>query len=175
LVAFEADLGAIFKMKDLGDLSQVLGMHITKDKTTRPISLDVSKYVKDILACHHMTDCKSSTLPMDSGFQSGLTKINSLFLTGLAKNVCPSLMGSAQYAAVWTRLNLSTTLSILGSTQTNPAEAHLLSLWNAVRYRHGTIDIRLTLGGGGARHQVLGFGDADWAYDSNTHKSRSGY
>jgi hypothetical protein len=40
LASFKAQLGARFKIKDLGDLSQLLGMHITRDRSPRTISLD---------------------------------------------------------------------------------------------------------------------------------------
>jgi hypothetical protein len=52
---------------------------------------------------------------------------------------------------------------------------HLLK--KVLRYLHGTIDMRLTLGGGGMAHslQIARFADADWANDNNTRKSRSGY
>jgi hypothetical protein len=72
LTLFKAKLGARFKIKDLGDLSQLLGMHITSDRSARIISLDQSKYLRDILAKYGMTDCKPSSLPMGPGFLSGL-------------------------------------------------------------------------------------------------------
>jgi hypothetical protein len=56
--AFKATLGARFKIKDVGDLSQLLGMHITRDMSARTISMDQSKYVKVIMVKHH-TDFKS--------------------------------------------------------------------------------------------------------------------
>jgi hypothetical protein len=37
--AFKAILGSRFKIKDLGDLSQLLGMHITRDRSVRTISM----------------------------------------------------------------------------------------------------------------------------------------
>jgi hypothetical protein len=94
LASFKAQLGARFKIKDLGDLSQVLGMHITRDRLARTISLDQSKYLRDILAKYGMTDSKSSSLPMDSGFLAGLAHMTSPPLTGVANAVYPSLMGS---------------------------------------------------------------------------------
>jgi hypothetical protein len=72
LTSFEAQLGARFKIKDLGDLSQLLGMHITRSRSARTISLDQSKHMRDILAKYGMTDCKPSSLPMDPGFRSGV-------------------------------------------------------------------------------------------------------
>jgi hypothetical protein len=59
--AFKAALGVRFKIKDMGDLSQLLGMHITRDKYAPTMSMDQSKYVKDILIKHNMSDCKPSS------------------------------------------------------------------------------------------------------------------
>jgi hypothetical protein len=56
LASFKAKLGERFKVKDLGNLSQLLGMHITRDRSARTISLDQSKYLSDILAKYGMTD-----------------------------------------------------------------------------------------------------------------------
>jgi hypothetical protein len=72
LTSLKAQLGAWFKIKDMGDLSQLLGMHIIRNRSSRTISLDQSKYLRDILAKYGMTGCKPSSLPMDPGFLSGL-------------------------------------------------------------------------------------------------------
>jgi hypothetical protein len=40
LTSSKAKLGARFKIKDMGGLSQLLGMHITRDRSARTISLD---------------------------------------------------------------------------------------------------------------------------------------
>jgi hypothetical protein len=146
--AFKATVGARFKIKYLSDLSQLLGMHITRNRSARTMSMDQSKYVKDIMFKHNMSNCKPSSLPMEPGFLSGLAHIDSPLLTGLAKDVYPSLLGSLQYAAVCTRPEVSTTLSILGYAQANLTEAHLQI---GVRYLKGTLELRLTLGGGGAK------------------------
>jgi hypothetical protein len=45
----KAKLGARFKIKDMGELSQQLGMHITRDRSARTISLDQSKHLRDTL------------------------------------------------------------------------------------------------------------------------------
>jgi hypothetical protein len=72
LTSFKAQLGARFRIKDMGKVSQLLGMHITRDRSARTISLDQSKYLRDILAKYGMTDSKPSSPPMDPGFLSGL-------------------------------------------------------------------------------------------------------
>jgi hypothetical protein len=176
LASFKAMLGAQFKIKDLGDLSQLLGIHITRDRSARTISLDQSKYMRDILDKYGMTDSKPSSLPMDPGFLAGLTHMTSPPLTGVAKDVYPSLMDTLLYAAVCTCPDVSTALSIFGSVQASPTDAHLHALKKILRYIHVTIDMRLTLGGGTDHSlQLIGFADIDWANDSSTRKSRSGY
>jgi hypothetical protein len=85
-------------------------------------------------------------------------------------------MGSLQYAALYTRPDVSTALSILGSAQASPTDANMQALKKVLRYLHGTIDMRLTLGGGTDRIlHLTSFADADRANDSDTRKSRSGY
>jgi hypothetical protein len=62
-------------------------------------------------------------------------------------------------------------LSILGSAQASPKDAHLRALKKVLRYLHGTIDMRMTLGGGTDHSlQLTGFADADWANDNSTGK-----
>jgi hypothetical protein len=85
-------------------------------------------------------------------------------------------MGSLKYAAVCTRPDISTALSIMGTAQASPTAAHLQALKKVLRYLHGTIDMHMTLGGGMDHSlQLTRFADADWANDSSTRKSRSGY
>jgi hypothetical protein len=122
-------------------------MHITRDRSARTVSLDQSKYLRDTLAKNGMTDSKPSSLPMDPGFLAGLAHMTLPPLTGVAKDVYPSLMGSLQYAAVCTRPDVSTALSILGSIQAPPKDVHMHALRKVLRYLHGTIDMRLTLRG----------------------------
>jgi hypothetical protein len=153
LTSFKAQLGARFKIKDLGDLSQLMGMHITRDRSAGTMSLDESKYLRDILAKYGITNPKPSSLPMDPGFLAGLAHMSLPPLTWVARDIYPSLLGSLMYAAVCTRTDVSTALlSILGSAQASPTDAHLQSLKKVLRYLHGTIDIRLTLGGGHEPH-----------------------
>jgi hypothetical protein len=138
----------MFKINDLGGLSQLLIMHVTRDMTACTISLDKFKNVKDILARRSMTECKPSSPLIDPGFLFGIAHMNSPLLTRSANDVHPSLMGSLQYAYVPTRPYVSSALRIHGSAHANPTEAHLQAVKKVVRYLRGTIDLRITLGRG---------------------------
>jgi hypothetical protein len=69
-------------------------MHITRNRSARTISLDHSKYLRDILTRYGITDSKPSSLPMDPGYLAGVAHITSPILTGVAKDVYPSLPGT---------------------------------------------------------------------------------
>jgi hypothetical protein len=96
IASFKARLGERFKIKDMGDLLQLLGMHITRNRSARTISLDYTKYLRDILAKYGMTDSKLSSLPIDPGFLAGLAHMNPPLppFTGVGMDVYPSLLGS---------------------------------------------------------------------------------
>jgi hypothetical protein len=134
LASFKARLGTIFKIKDLGDLSQLLCTHITRDMSPRTISVDHSKYMHDIMAKPSMTDFKPLSLTMNPGVLSGLAHMDSLLLTWVSKDGYPILLGSPQYAAVCTRPDVSTAFGILGPAQAHPTVAHLQPMKKVLRY-----------------------------------------
>jgi hypothetical protein len=142
-VAFTALVRSRFDIKDQGDLSDIIGMHIIRDRAARTISLDQGKYVRELLDTHDMVDCKPSCLPMDPSFLAAIAKQTPVPLTDTDRDIYPSLLGSLQYAAVYTRPSISTALSILDSAQANPTVAHMQSLWNL----KGSPSMSMTLGG----------------------------
>jgi hypothetical protein len=146
-VAFTALVRSRFDIKDHGDLSDIIGMHITRDRAARTLSLDQGKYVRELLDKHDMLDCKPSCLPMDHGFLAAIAKQTPVPLTSTDRDIYPSLLGSLHYAAVCTRPDISTALSILGSAQANPMVPHMQALKKVLRYLKGSPSMSLTLGG----------------------------
>jgi hypothetical protein len=126
LTSFKAKLGARFKIEDMGDLSQLLGMQITRDRSARTISLDQSKYLRGILAKYGMTDSKPSSLPMDPGFLAGLAHMTPPHRGGQGR-----LPKSHGQSPVRGRLHASRCLhglEHLGSAQASPTDAHMHAL-----------------------------------------------
>ena len=59
-----------FKMTDMGDVSLVLGMQVTRDRKYKTLTISQENYTKSILERFGMTDCKPSSTP---GFGSELS------------------------------------------------------------------------------------------------------
>lgn len=66
-----------FKMKDMGEISSVLGIRVTRDRKSGTISLDQANYIKDLLSRFNMSNCNALATPMEVNQK-------------LTKNMCPS-------------------------------------------------------------------------------------
>jgi hypothetical protein len=93
-VAFTALVRSRFDIKDHGDLSDIIDMHITRDRIARTISMDQGKYVRELLDKHDMVDRKPSCMHMDHGFLAAISKHTHVPLTGTDRDIYPSLFGS---------------------------------------------------------------------------------
>ena len=52
-------------MSDLGELYFCLGVEFVRDRATRTISMNQTKYVMDVLKRFGMEDCKPVVTPLD--------------------------------------------------------------------------------------------------------------
>ena len=52
-----------FKITDMGDVSLVLGMQVTRDRQGKTLTICQEKYTKSILERFGMPDCKPSSTP----------------------------------------------------------------------------------------------------------------
>ena len=52
-----------FKMTDLGDVSKVLGMNVTRDRENGTITIDQKDYAENILKRYGMTNCSVALTP----------------------------------------------------------------------------------------------------------------
>ena len=59
-----------FKTTDMGDVSLVLGMQVTRDRQRKTLTISQENYTKSILERFGMADCKLSSTP---GFGSELS------------------------------------------------------------------------------------------------------
>ena len=60
-------MGSYFKMKDLGGLTHILGVKVTRDRKHRTLTLSQGAYIKQILERYNMSDCNPCKLPFSPG------------------------------------------------------------------------------------------------------------
>ena len=178
LLAIKRRLTQQYEMEDLGEATFILGIDITRDRANRAISIGQSAYVNTLLKRHGMADCNSTSTPMDSAATSDLMAAADGYESSLTlTRDYQSVIGGLMFAAVCTRPDITFAVNRLSRYCSNPTEAHHAAAKRILRYLKGTANYRITYTGSSeADPQLVGYCDADWAQDKDSHrKSTSGY
>jgi hypothetical protein len=173
----KAQLRDVFKLRDLGPISFLLGVQIDYDRNARTIALSQKQYILDILERAGMSDCHPVTRPMDSG--SKLSKEMEPQTKEEADEMKSvpyiHLVGAVNYLAISTRPDISFTISQLARFNTNPGIQHWCTLKHLLRYLKGSADLRLVYSPTQDPELFTTYVDADHGGDVDTGKSTTGY
>ena len=86
------------------------------------------------------------------------------------------LVGSLLYLAIWMRPDITFTVSELPCCVSEQFQAHLSAAKCLLQYLHGTCDISLVYKGCSSLDNIMcGYMDSDWARDTESCRSMSGY
>ena len=169
------ELGKSFAMKDLGPAKQILGMKISRNRTTKNLWLSQEQYIEKVLARFNMSNSKSVSTSLAGHF-----KLNSMQCPTsekdkeeMTKIPYASAVGSLMYAMVCTRPDIAHAVGVVSRFLSNPGKDHWAAVKWIFRYLRGTSKVCLKFENG---QPVLdGYTDADMAGDIDSRKSTSGY
>lgn len=156
-----------FKIKDLGQIKQCLGMNVKASKNY--ITVDQEKFINNILARFNMSDCKSSDTPMETNLKLEKTVNNQCD----EKFPYQQLVGCLMYLSVLTRPDISFSVSFLSQYNTCFNENHWKHLKRLLRYLQKTKKYGLVFKKNDSN--LHGYVDADWASCSVDRRSYTGY
>ena len=169
-------LSETFEMKDLGPVTKLLGIDITRNLEERTISLSQQEYVERILKEFGMEQSKSCGTPQAVGVK-------------LSREMCPTdiiekkemekvpyanLIGGLMYLVSWTRPDIANAVANCSKYMSNPGNQHWTAAKRILRYLRGTSGRPLILGGK-SDLKLVGYCDADWAGDHDDRRSTTGY
>ncbi|KAJ8737027.1 hypothetical protein PYW07_000298 [Mythimna separata] len=158
-----------FRIKDLGQMKQCLGMNINVYENC--ITVDQKKFIETILKRFNMSDCSCCDTPMEINLK--LKKIvdnNSEKGKGYPYQ---QLIGSLMYLSVLTRPDITFSVSFLSQYNNGFNETHWKHLKRLLKYLKKTIDYGLVYK---KNADILhGYVDADWASCSLDRRSYTGY
>ncbi|CAI7820542.1 unnamed protein product [Closterium sp. NIES-54] len=158
---------------DLGELRSFLGLHITRDRAQRTITLTQSHMVQQVLQRFDFTYFSPQATPLSTRHSlSALPSDESVEPSG----PYPELVGCLMYLMTCTRPDLAYPLSILARYVAHGRHRpeHMATAKRVLRYLCSTSGLGLVLGG--RRPVVLtGHADASWADDQATQWSSQGY
>lgn len=156
-----------FKIKDLGQIKNCLGMNVNVQKNC--VTLYQEKFIDNILKRFNMINCKPSVTPMEVNLK----------LEKAVNNHCSEiypyqqLVGSLMYLSVLTRPDISYSVSFLSQYNTCYNETHWKHLKRLLRYLQRTKHFGLIFKKDSI--DLHGFVDADWASCNIDRRSYTGY
>lgn len=173
-------LEAKYTMTDLGELTWVVGMRITRDRAKRTTTIDQEAYCKKIL--------ETFNEKMDGEWSKNATPFNAS--THLDKTMEPteeeqkkmenvpyrSAMGALMYLAVATRPDIACAWSTCARFAHNPGEEHWKAVKRIFRYLADNPSRGLIFNCGKDQPKGLDCScDSDWGENRDNRRSRTGY
>ncbi|KAF8055085.1 Retrovirus-related Pol polyprotein from transposon TNT 1-94 [Scenedesmus sp. PABB004] len=168
----KAELFAAFKTRDLGEVSQYLGMHITRDRINKTIKITNEKMVTELVFKYGLADCAPRDIPVSLGTK--LTKDNGDPLDTAAYPYT-SLVGALLYLSITVRPDIAFAVSALTRFMSCPTTVHWGVAKGVLRYLAGTTNIGIIYGGIKGSLDLNGMCDSDYAADLDTRRSTTGY
>ena len=156
-------------------------MRVARDRGQGIMKLDQEHFIKEMLERYGMETCNKVRSPALPG--ETLTKescpTTSEDIEAMREIPYRSLVGSLMYAAYVTRPDIANTVRGLGTVAHCPGEEHWLKAKRCLRYLAGTKELGLVYWHKDCLEEqellLTGYVDADWAGDSDSGRSTSGY
>ena len=166
---FRASIKKEFKMTDLGPLTKILGMEVTRDRERRTLEIRQTTQIQKMLETFGMSDCKPVSTPMDKEPERSSAE------EGSADVEYMSMVGSLLYISGMTRPDITYAVQSLLRHMQSSTDAHKTMAKRIMRYLKGTKDLGIVYNGRVANPLVLeAFSDSTWASDKETMKSVTG-
>jgi hypothetical protein len=163
------ELGKLFKLKDLGKPSWILGLELIYEREGTIITQRT--FIDSLLkACDALIPAST---PMDSRTQ--FTKDHSDSVSIEMKSIYRSWIGSLLYIASGTRFDIAYAIGILAQFVENPSSAHVKGLKRVLGYLKATQNYGLYFSGTNSSLDLRGYCDADFASCIDSRRSRTGF
>jgi Reverse transcriptase (RNA-dependent DNA polymerase) len=168
----KASLLKVFDGRDLGPINSYLGISVQRDRAAKSITISHKRMVNDLVSKYGLEDSNPRRLPLSASSLVGTSE------EPLDLKLFPyrQLVGSLMHLAVTVRPDISFAVGALARYMAEPTTTHWLAAKGVLRYLAGTPSLGITFGGsGGIPLELQGYCDADYAGDTDTRKSTTGY
>ncbi|KAK2070673.1 hypothetical protein P8C59_005150 [Phyllachora maydis] len=136
-------LNKVYAIEDLGPAAYFLGIEIIRDRPRRRLWLNQSQYVEEAVSRFNLADSKPISIPLQPGLVSQLQleeDIASHLCNSIEIKLYQSLVGTAIYIMLLTRVDISFTVQWLSRSLNRPTKSHLNAAKNLFKYLHSTKD-----------------------------------
>lgn len=127
-------------------MSFLLGVHVTRDRANRVLTLSQRQAVVDMLKKFDMADCKPVSTPLDPGTKLSVADSpqNEEEVALMRSKPYAEAVGTLMYIAIATRPDIAYAVGVLSRFSSNPGMAHWKAVQHLFRYMQSTKDFKLT-------------------------------
>ncbi|KAK2069851.1 hypothetical protein P8C59_004397 [Phyllachora maydis] len=136
-------LNKVYAIEDLGPAAYFLGVQIIRDRPNRRLWLNQLQYVEEAVSRFNLADSKPISIPLQLGLVSQLQleeDIASHLCNSMEIKLYQSLVGTAMYIMLLTRVDISFTVQWLSRSLNRPIKSHLNAAKNLFKYLNSTKD-----------------------------------
>jgi hypothetical protein len=160
-----------WECRDLGPVSEYLGMKIVRDRHKKQITIDQIEYANKIVKRFGQENCKPVTTPLPGGYKPQSFDGEA---TSEQRSQFQSIIGSLLYLTLGTRPDIAYAVILMSQFMVNPSEEHIQKSLYIIKYVRSTVNAKITYDGRD-REGLIAYADADWAADNISRKSVTGY
>lgn len=178
LLIFSQDLGSVvelksqlkekFRMTDLGEVKNYLGITVKYDRQARTMTLSQEEYIASLAKKYRTDNMRTYRTPMEKNLNLSFDTKPDDFISDYRR-----LIGALLYVSSGTRLDVSFAVNYLSRFQKCATGTHFKYALRVLKYLQETKGLKLTFHGGGER-PIDAWADADWAADTQDRKSTGG-
>lgn len=157
-----------FRMTDLGQIKNYLGIAVKYDREARVMELDQSEYIESLAKKYRVDQMRSYKTPMERNLELVYSDNCDDSVSDYRR-----LIGALLFVGSGTRLDASFAINYLSRFQKCADGTHFRYALRVLKYLQGTQNLKLRFDAN-SNQVVEGWADADWAADSIDRKSTGG-
>lgn len=161
----------IWECRDLGKVSEYLGMKIVRDRQNRLLTIDQIDYAMKVVKRFGQENAKPARTPLPAGY---VPKPNNGTATSQQRSHYQSIIGSLLYLTLGTRPDIAYAVIMMSQFMVNPSEEHIQKALYIVKYVATNPNGKIIYNGK-QKEGFVAYCDADWAGDQINQKSVTGY
>ncbi|KAI0993828.1 Retrovirus-related Pol polyprotein from transposon TNT 1-94, partial [Podosphaera aphanis] len=174
IIILKQELASSFPIKDIGSIDTVIGWKVTRNRSTRTLTISQSDYIRDKINSFGLGDAKSYYSPLN-GYDGILPANNGEALAD--ETAYASAVGSLGYASSGSRPDIAFATSQLGRFNSAPVKRHWDSVCRVLRYLKGSEKYYIKYNFGPTSEDLTQekmaalYSDSDFASDTATRHS----
>ena len=170
---FKRAIAQRWEIKDLGEVKKILGLEVTRNRSTRSIKIAQAAFADELVAEYGLTDARVASTP--SGSPELLEPVSARDDEKLADaDQYARLIGQLMYLMRGSRPDICFVVTRLSRYVARPAERHWKCGLQVLRYLKGTRELGTMYSGQNVGQLLMGYVDSDYAGDRTDRKSTYG-